>query len=216
MHSAQLSWVTPEGEPMIAKCARVSNPANEDNPDYVKLIRYLIRHRHWSPFEMVSMAVDITTTRAIAPQILRHRSFHFQEFSQRYAESTAAPLPELRAQDLKNRQNSTDTLPAETIEHYDERMRQLRDDAFALYRDMLADGVAKECARNVLPTGLTATRLHMAGTIRDWLHFVDLRTSNGTQREHMQIAQSVKAILQQHFPHTCEAMWVDSSSETVS
>ena len=216
MHSAKFVWATPDGEALIAKMARVSNPGNENNPNITGLIRYLIKHNHWSPFEMASLCLEIDTTRAIAPQVLRHRSFSFQEFSQRYAESLAAPLPHLRSQDDKNRQNSIDDLPDTVIQHYEAEMAELRDAAFLLYRNMLADGVAKECARNVLPAGLTATRMYMTGTVRSWLHYCDLRCANGTQAEHMAIANSAKEILQQHFPHTCEAMWVDSTSETVS
>ena len=208
IHSAQLVWITPDTEFLIAKLARVSNPANEENPDYVKLIRYLIKHNHWSPFEMASLCVEIHTDRAIAPQVLRHKSFSFQQFSERYAETApVAFLPELRAQDHKNRQNSIANLPADIVEMYREDMEFLRDESFRIYRDMLADGVAKECARNILPAGLTSTRLYMSGTIRSWLHYCDLRCANGTQKEHRLIADSCRDILISEMPTVCEAMW---------
>lgn len=206
MNSAKLVWITPDAEKLVGKIARVSNPANEDNPEVEKLIRYLIRHKHWSPFEMASMCVEIETTRAIAPQILRHRSFSFQEFSQRYAVAVDAPIPQIRRQDKKNRQNSIDDFTLEErAKHYD-RINMHFEDAFALYEDMLADGVAKECARAVLPLN-TATRLYMSGTIRSWLHYVDLRGDNGTQLEHMQIARSIGDILDDNVPTIARAMW---------
>ena len=206
MHSAKLVWITPDAEKLVGKIARVSNPKNEDNPDVKKLIKYLIKHKHWSPFEMASMCVEIQTTRAIAPQILRHRSFSFQEFSQRYAVAVDAPIPQIRRQDIKNRQNSIDDFTlAERAKHYD-RINMHFEEAFSLYEDMLADGVAKECARAVLPMN-TATRLYMSGTIRSWLHYVDLRGDNGTQSEHMQIARQVGLILDDEVPTIARAMW---------
>ena len=209
MHSAKLVWITPDAEQLVSKIARVSNPKNEDNPNYEKLLRYLIDHKHWSPFEMASMCVEIHTTRAIAPQILRHRSFSFQEFSQRYAIPTdtfATVQPELRRQDVKNRQNSIDDLPNETIEYYDQRIDDHFREAVELYESLLHSGVAKECARSVLPLN-TVTRLYMSGTIRSWLHYVDLRGDNGTQREHMSIARSVGEILSTEVPTIAHAMW---------
>ena len=209
MHSAKLVWITPDAEQLVSKIARVSNPKNEDNPNYEKLLRYLIDHKHWSPFEMASMCVEIHTTRAIAPQILRHRSFSFQEFSQRYAIPTdtfATVQPELRRQDVKNRQNSIDDLPNETIEYYDQRIDDHFREAVELYESLLHSGVAKECARSVLPLN-TVTRLYMSGTIRSWLHYVDLRGDNGTQREHMSIARSVGDILDTELPTIARAMW---------
>ena len=209
MHSAKLIWVTPDAEQLIGKIARVSNPKNENNPDVEGLLKYLIKHKHWSPFEMASMCVEIHTTRAIAPQILRHRSFSFQEFSQRYAIPTdtfATVQPELRRQDVKNRQNSIDDLPAETIEYYDQRIDDHFRQGVELYESLLHSGVAKECARSVLPLN-TVTRLYMSGTIRSWLHYVDLRGDNGTQREHMTIAQSVGEILATELPTIARAMW---------
>ena len=206
MHTANLIWITPDAEALIAKLARVSNPQNEDNPDYKGLIKYLIKHKHWSPFEMASMCVEIRTTRAISPQILRHRSFSFQEFSQRYAEAVDAHVPQLRRQDKKNRQNSTDDLDDGIQLEFDQRIHAHFDEAFNLYQDMLASGIAKECSREVLPLG-TETRLYMSGTIRSWLHYIDLRGDNGTQREHMSIARSVGDILATKCPLISRAMW---------
>ena len=209
MHDAKLIWVTPDAEALIAKIARVSNPKNEDNPDSERLLRYLIKHKHWSPFEMASMCVEIHTTRAISPQILRHRSFSFQEFSQRYAIPTdtfATVLPKLRRQDEENRQNSIDDLPSETAEYYEDRIDKHFREGVELYESLLHSGVAKECARSVLPIN-TVTRLYMSGTIRSWLHYVDLRGHNGTQREHMSIARSVGEILDTQLPTIARAMW---------
>ena len=209
MHSAKLIWVTPDAEQLIGKIARVSNPKNENNPNVEGLLKYLIKHKHWSPFEMASMCVEIHTTRAIAPQILRHRSFSFQEFSQRYAIPTdtfATVQPKLRRQDTKNRQNSIDDLPEETVEYYDQRIDDHFRQSVELYESLLHSGVAKECARAVLPLN-TVTRLYMSGTIRSWLHYVDLRGDNGTQLEHMQIARSVGEILDTELPTIARAMW---------
>ena len=209
MHNAKLIWITPDTEALIGKIARVSNPNNEDNPDVDKLIRYLIKHKHWSPFEMASMCVEIQTTRAISAQILRHRSFSFQEFSQRYAIPTdtfATVLPDLRRQDTKNRQNSIDDLPEETRDYYKQRIDDHFRESVNLYESLLHSNVAKECARSVLPLN-TVTRLYMSGTIRSWLHYIDLRGSNGTQKEHMQIAASVGEILDTELPNISRAMW---------
>ena len=209
MHNAKLIWITPDAEQLIGKIARVSNPKNEDNPNVEKLIRYLIKHKHWSPFEMASMCVEIHTTRAISPQILRHRSFSFQEFSQRYAIPTdtfATVLPDLRRQDTENRQNSIDDLPSEVIEFLKTKTDAHFRDAVDLYNYMLSRGVAKECARSVLPLN-TVTRLYMSGTIRSWLHYIDLRGDNGTQKEHMSIARSIGEILDTELPTISRAMW---------
>jgi len=209
MHSAKLIWITPNAESLVGKIARVSNPSNEDNPDVDKLIKYLISHKHWSPFEMASMCVQIDTTRAISPQILRHRSFTFQEFSQRYAIPTdtfATVLPELRRQDHNNRQNSIDDLETETQQYYEQRIDDHFRESVRLYESLLHSGVAKECARAVLPIN-TVTRLYMSGTIRSWLHYVDLRGDNGTQAEHMSIAKSVGEILKDEVPTIARAMW---------
>ena len=209
MHNAKLIWITPNAEQLIGKIARVSNPKNEDNPDSTKLLKYLIKHKHWSPFEMASMCVEIHTTRAISPQILRHRSFSFQEFSQRYAIPTdtfATVLPDLRRQDDTNRQNSIDDLPSETLEYYQDKIDEHFRESVNLYESLLHSGVAKECARSVLPIN-TVTRLYMSGTIRSWLHYVDLRGDNGTQKEHMAIARSVGEILDAELPNISRAMW---------
>lgn len=206
MHNAKLVWITPDAEKLIGKIARVSNPNNEDNPNVEKLIQYLIKHKHWSPFEMASMCVEIKTTRAIAPQILRHRSFSFQEFSQRYAVATEINVPDLRRQDLKNRQNSIDDLPAEKVDFLQQQIDNHYRSALDIYQTMLDTGVAKECARSVLPLS-TATRLYMSGTIRSWLHYVDLRGANGTQLEHMQIARQIGDILAGQVPTIARAMW---------
>ena len=209
MHNAQLIWVTPDAESLIGKIARVSNPKNEDNPEVKNLLKYLIKHKHWSPFEMVSMCCEIHTTRAISPQILRHRSFSFQEFSQRYAIPTdtfATVIPDLRRQDTTNRQNSIDDLETERIEYYNKRKDDHFREAVNLYESLLHSGVAKECARSVLPIN-TVTRLYMSGTLRSWLHYCDLRCGNGTQAEHRLIAESVKDILIEQFPVVSRAMW---------
>jgi thymidylate synthase (FAD) len=206
MNTAKLIWITPDAEKLIGKIARVSNPANEDNPNVEKLLKYLIKHKHWSPFEMASMCVEITTTRAISPQILRHRSFSFQEFSQRYAVATETSLPHLRTQDTENRQNSIDDLDTWSQTLLTNKIEQHFNSAMDLYNTMLDRGVAKECARAVLPLN-TVTRLYMSGTLRSWLHYVDLRGDNGTQREHMSIARSIGDILADEVPTIARAMW---------
>ena len=211
MHDAKLIWITPDSEKLIGKIARVSNPANEDNPNVVGLLKYLIRHKHWSPFEMASMCLEIQTTRAIAPQILRHRSFSFQEFSQRYAVATELEMPHLRRQDLKNRQNSIDDLPQAVDENFGQDISDHFNEAQKLYQRMLDAGVAKECARAVLPLN-TTTRLYMSGTIRSWLHYIDLRSWHGTQWEHTQIALNALQILKEQLPTIADAMWPDESS----
>jgi thymidylate synthase (FAD) len=212
IHSATLVHITPNAEELISYMARVSNPSNQANTETsAKLIKYLIKHSHWSPFEMVNMCVCIETTRSIAAQILRHRSFSFQEFSQRYAKIAAVSvMPELRRQDHTNRQNSIDDLSTETKDVMDEKISRLFRQAENVYNELLEAGVAKECAREVLPLA-TPTRLYMNGTIRSWLHYVDLRTSNGTQREHAQIASQVRNLLYEHLPNVCEAMWEKNS-----
>ena len=211
-HSAQLVHITPNAEELISYMARVSNPANQNNTETsARLIKYLIDHKHWSPFEMVNMCVEIETTRSIAAQILRHRSFSFQEFSQRYSDISCIgtpAIPALRLQDTKNRQNSIEASDADK-----ERLKGLIDcidnhfaSSMFLYEELLEAGVAKECAREVLPLS-TPTRLYMNGTIRSWLHYVDLRTSNGTQKEHALIAAQIQDILYSKIPNVCEAMW---------
>ena len=208
IHSTKLVHITPNAEELISYMARVSNPSNQTNTETsAKLIKYLINHNHWSPFEMVNMCVEINTTRSIAAQILRHRSFSFQEFSQRYAEVPTPPqLPQLRKQDLKNRQNSTDDLDESVKKSFEYRIAIAYSDSYRLYKDMVAAGIAKESAREVLPLAIPS-KLYMNGSIRSWLHYCDLRTSNGTQREHAQIAAQIQDILYQYLPNTCEAMW---------
>lgn len=210
--SVKLVWVTPDAEHLISDMARVSNPSNQGNYDTAdKLIRYLIKHRHWSPFEMASMCMEINTNRGIAAQILRHRSFSFQEFSQRYADVNAltnVEIPELRRQDTKNRQNSTDDLSFEVKAELYEEASVLIEQSKKLYNKMLDKGVAKECARFFLPIA-TPSRLYMTGTVRSWLHYVDLRSANGTQKEHMDIALGAKNILAEQLPNVCKAMWGD-------
>lgn len=207
MHKVELVHVTPDAESLIAYMARVSNPDNQDNPNYERLIKYLIKHRHWSPFEMVNMCVQIDTTRSVAAQILRHRSFSFQEFSQRYAKvNSHAAIPQLRKQDLKNRQNSTDDLPFYTVKDFNVKINSLFELSESLYNEMLQAGVAKECARDVLPLA-SPTKLYMNGSLRSWLHYTDLRCANGTQLEHKQIADQVKALIQQEFPTVYTAMF---------
>jgi len=211
MHTAHLVHVTPKAEELIAYMARVSNPNNQDNPSYTGLIRYLIKHKHWSPFEMVNMCVEIETTRSVAAQILRHRSFSFQEFSQRYAETSKANVVEVRRQDKQNRQNSIDDIDEFTQQDFQLKQQMVFDKAYKLYQEMLAAGIAKECARDVLPLA-TPTKLYMNGTLRSWLHYCDLRCAHGTQLEHKKVANGVKALVTEHFPLVTEAMWGDESS----
>ena len=209
MNNAKLISVTPEAEEHIAYCARVSNPGNQESEKYAGLIKYCIKHQHWSIFEQAFMTLEIETSRGIAAQVLRHRSFTFQEFSQRYAESTLLaseiPLPELRRQDEKNRQNSTNDLDPKLVEIMDKQMITLFDSSMALYEQMLKAGVAKECARFVLPLA-TKTKMYMTGSIRSWIHYIELRSANGTQKEHMDIANSCKAIFKEQFPVIAEAL----------
>tara|TARA_S200002703_G_scaffold55909_2_gene48510 strand:+ start:800 stop:1456 length:657 start_codon:yes stop_codon:yes gene_type:complete len=209
MNNAKLISVTPDAEEHIAYCARVSNPGNQDNEKYAGLIKYCIKHQHWSIFEQAFMTLEIETSRGIAAQVLRHRSFTFQEFSQRYADSSLLaseiPLPELRRQDDKNRQNSTDDLDPKLVEIMDKQMITLFDSAMALYEQMLKAGVAKECARFVLPLA-TPTRLYMAGSCRSWITYIALREKNGTQKEHMDIAKECKKIFAEQFPICTEAL----------
>ena len=207
--TVKLVSVTPDAEQTMAYVARVSNPANQENENYAGLLRYCIKHNHWSVFEQSFMTLEIETTRAIAAQILRHRSFTFQEFSQRYADSSllskAIPLPELRRQDTKNRQNSIDDLDQDTIDLLTRQMDTLFSSSMALYQQMLDRGVAKECARNVLPL-CTPTRIYMSGSCRSWIHYINLRSANGTQKEHMDIANACKEVFKEQFPVVAEAL----------
>ena len=206
--TVKLVSITPDAEKTMAYIARVSNPSNQDNEKYSGLLKYCIKHNHWSVFEQSSMTLEIETTRAIAAQILRHRSFTFQEFSQRYAASTALgdiDLPELRKQDLKNRQNSTDDLDPEMVEKLNKQMITLFSSAKSLYEQMLSQGVAKECARMVLPLA-TPTRIYMTGSCRSWVHYINLRSAHGTQKEHMDIAEACKKVFTEQFPAVSEAL----------
>jgi thymidylate synthase (FAD) len=206
-HTVSLVHTTPDAEQLIAYMARVSNPANQANPESERLIRYLIKHKHWSPFEMVNMCVQIETTRSVAAQILRHRSFSFQEFSQRYAQvAEPAFIPALRRQDTKNRQNSIADLEQSTVDEFNIKINSLFELSESLYNEMLQAGVAKECARDVLPLS-TPTKLYMNGTLRSWLHYCDLRCANGTQYEHKLIADQVKGLIEQEFPTIYAAMF---------
>ena len=187
--NVKLVTITPDAEKLMAYVARVSNPSNQDNEKYAGLLKYCIKHNHWSVFEQSTMTLEIETTRAIAAQILRHRSFTFQEFSQRYASSNDLgdiELPELRKQDLKNRQNSTDDLDPNLVDKFERQMITLFSSAKNLYTQMLDAGVAKECARMVLPL-CTPTRIYMTGSCRSWIHYINLRSAHGTQKEHLSL-----------------------------
>ena len=210
--SVKLVSVTPDAEKVMAYVARVSNPNNQENPNYAKLLGYCIKHNHWSVFEQSFMTLEIETTRGLAAQILRHRSFTYQEFSQRYADSSllaeAISLPELRRQDTKNRQNSIDDIDPFVKQKYEMLMQQHFKNGMDLYQKMLSDGIAKECARFVLPLA-TPTRLYMSGSCRSWIHYITLRSANGTQKEHMDIAEACKKIFVEQFPTCAEALeWV--------
>ena len=204
--------VSPDAEKHMAYCARVSNPNNQDNENYAGLLRYCIKHQHWSIFEQAFMTLEINTTRGLAAQILRHRSFTFQEFSQRYADTnlldTNIPLPELRRQDTKNRQNSIDDIPEEQSKMLLGRIQNYFNEGLDLYNELLREGIAKECARFVLPLA-TPTRIYMSGSVRSWVHYIDLRSGHGTQKEHMDIANACKSIFTEQFPTVSEALeWI--------
>ena len=210
--SVKLISVTPDAEQTMAYVARVSNPNNQENPNYAKLLGYCIKHNHWSVFEQSFMTLEIETTRGLAAQILRHRSFTYQEFSQRYADSSllaeTIPVPELRRQDTKNRQNSIDDLDPEFVELTNKQIETYFAQGMSLYQHLLDNGVAKECARFVLPLA-TPTRLYMSGSCRSWIHYIQLREKNGTQKEHMEIAEQCKKIFAEQFPTVAEALeWV--------
>ena len=210
--NVSLVSVSPDAEKHMAYCARVSNPNNQDNENYAGLLRYCIKHQHWSIFEQAFMTLEINTTRGLAAQILRHRSFTFQEFSQRYADTnlldTNIPLPELRRQDTKNRQNSIDDIPEDQSKMLLGRIQNYFNEGLDLYNELLREGIAKECARFVLPLA-TPTRIYMSGSVRSWVHYIDLRSGHGTQKEHMDIANSCKTIFTEQFPTVSEALqWV--------
>jgi len=205
----KLISVSPDAEKHMAYCARVSNPNNQENEKYAGLLRYCIKHQHWSIFEQAFMTLEINTTRGLAAQILRHRSFTYQEFSQRYADSSllgdSIPLPQLRKQDEKNRQNSTDDLDPILTQELEVKMMNYFRDGMKLYKEMLDAKVAKECARFVLPLA-TPTRLYMSGSVRSWIHYIELRSGHGTQKEHMDIANACKKIFTEQFPTVAEAL----------
>ena len=211
----KLVRVTPEAEQHIAYCARVSNPKNQSNQGFEGLIKYCIKNQHWSIFEHAFVTLEINTSLAIATQILRHRSFTFQQFSQRYADSTELqlelPIPELRRQDTKNRQNSTDDLDADVSISFNDKIEEHFKRAIEIYQDMLNAGVARESARFVLPQA-TQTRLYMSGSVRSWIHYIDLRSAHGTQAEHKQIAEQCKCIMASEFPTIASALdWAPAS-----
>ena len=208
----KLISVSPDSEKHMAYCARVSNPNNQDNENYAGLLRYCIKHQHWSIFEQAFMTLEINTTRGLAAQILRHRSFTFQEFSQRYADTNLLdaniPLPDLRRQDTKNRQNSIDDIPEDQSKMLLGRIQNYFNEGLDLYNELLREGIAKECARFVLPLA-TPTRIYMSGSVRSWVHYIDLRSGHGTQKEHMDIANACKTIFTEQFPTVSEALqWV--------
>ena len=210
--NVKLVTVTPDAEKTMGYVARVSNPNNQDNPKVAGLLGYCIKHGHWSVFEQAHMTVEIETTRGLAAQILRHRSFTYQEFSQRYAESSllgdTIPLPKLRSQDTKNRQNSIDDVDPFVNQDFQLKMQRHFVDGMKLYKEMLEAGIAKECARFVLPLA-TPTRLYMTGSVRSWIHYIDLRSAHGTQKEHMDIANECKCIFAGQFPIVAEALeWI--------
>ena len=210
--SVKLISVTPDAEKMMAYVARVSNPNNQENPNYAKLLGYCIKHNHWSVFEQAFMTLEIETTRGLAAQVLRHRSFTYQEFSQRYADSSLLadqiPMFDLRRQDTKNRQNSIDDIDDFVKQEYEIKIRRHFDEAMTLYQSMLDMGIAKECARFVLPLA-TPTRMYMSGSVRSWIHYITLRSANGTQKEHMDIAEACMKIFVEQFPTCAEALeWV--------
>ena len=208
MKLVKLITSTPDAEKSMAYIARVSNPKNQENDDFTGLIKYCIKNEHWSVFEQAYMTLQIETTRGIAAQILRHRSFTFQEFSQRYANSRQLgeiPIPDLRRQDNKNRQNSISDLSDEIINQFNQKIKHQFDLNKQLYEEMLDAGIAKECARFVLPLA-TPTRIYMTGSCRSWIHYISLRTGHGTQKEHMDIAQECKIIFSQEYPVVSSAL----------
>ncbi|AOV58738.1 thymidylate synthase [Synechococcus phage S-CAM3] len=209
MSNVRLISVTPEAEKTMGYVARVSNPNNQENPKVAGLLKYCVKHQHWSVFEQAFMTLEIETTRGLAAQILRHRSFTYQEFSQRYADSSmladTIPLPDLRRQDTKNRQNSIDDIDPFIRQEFQIKMQKHFDAGMKLYKDMLDANIAKECARFVLPLAVP-TKLYMSGSCRSWIHYIQLRSANGTQKEHMDIANACKDIFVEQFPTVSEAL----------
>lgn len=207
-NKVKVIWSTPNGEDLIAHMARVSAPANQEaGTDSSRLIKYLVKHKHWSPFEMVNVCMEIETTRDIARQILRHRSFSFQEFSQRYAEVQGYSISEARMQDTKNRQNSLETEDRELQEWWTAKQREALKSARMVYDEALAIGIAKEVARKVLPEGITMSKMYMQGSLRSWLHYIDVRTDVATQKEHRDVAQKCATILEDIYPTVMEAFY---------
>ena len=209
MNSVKLVTVTPDAEKTMGYVARVSNPNNQENPKVAGLLAYCIKHNHWSVFEQAHMTLEIETTRAIAAQILRHRSFTYQEFSQRYADSSMLadeiPLFDLRRQDIKNRQNSIDDIDPFIKQEFEIKIKRHFEEGMKLYKEMLDTGIAKECSRFVLPLA-TPTRIYMTGSVRSWIHYIDLRSAHGTQKEHMDIANDAKRVFCEQFPICAEAL----------
>jgi len=207
--TVKLVTVTPKAEETMGYVARVSNPKNQDNPKVAGLLGYCIKHGHWSVFEQAHLTVEIETTRGLAAQILRHRSFTYQEFSQRYADSSmlskVIPIPQLRRQDDKNRQNSIDDLDPFVVQDFELKMQRHFVEGMKIYKEMLDAGVAKECARFVLPLA-TPTKLYMTGSVRSWIHYINLRSAHGTQKEHMEIAENCRSIFNEQFPIVAEAL----------
>lgn len=206
MSAVKVVWSTPEGEDLIAYMARVSAPENQDNKETAsRLIKYLIKHKHWSPFEMANVCMEITTTRDIARQILRHRSFSFQEFSQRYAVAQDFEFSDVRLQDTKNRQNSLETDDDYLKNWWNAAQLRVQCEAELVYNKALDKGIAKEVARKLLPEGLTMSKMYMNGTLRSWLHYVDIRCDVATQKEHREVADKCREELTKLFPNTMEA-----------
>lgn len=209
MSSVNLVWITPNAEEVIGYCARVSSPDNQDNPDVSNLLRYCVKNAHWSIFEMASACIEINAPRDISRQILRHRSFSFQEFSQRYADVSKLPFTgyrEARLQDTKNRQNSVSTENADLLNWWEDRQAELLWGLETTYKQALEKGIAKECARVILPEGLTPSRVYMSGTIRSWIHFCNVRQGNGTQKEHIEIADKIAKIFETELPTIWSAL----------
>jgi len=204
--TVSLVWVTPEAEQRIAYMARVSNPTNQTATEYAGLLKYLIKEKHWSPFEMVNVCMEIKTTRDIARQILRHRSFSFQEFSQRYAKAQEFEFSEARLQDSKNRQNSLETQDRQLQYWWEGAQRRVMGDAQFMYESALAKGIAKEQARKLLPEGMTMSTMYMNGTLRSWLHYIDIRCDKATQKEHREVAEQCRDIIFAEFPSIKEVL----------
>ena len=207
--TVRLISVTPDAEKTMGYVARVSNPNNQENPKVAGLLKYCVNHQHWSVFEQAFMTLEIETTRGLAAQCLRHRSFTYQEFSQRYADSSLLadeiPMIDLRRQDTKNRQNSIDDIDPFVKQEFEIKIKKHFEEGMKLYKEMLEPDIAKECSRFVLPLA-TPTRIYMSGSCRSWIHYIQLRSANGTQKEHMDIAEECKKIFVEQFPTVSEAL----------